>query len=347
MRFITKYRLSYILVLYLALAVSLGFWMMHLGISQKIAMTYVVSNLLTVTFFTFILSRIHLFYHSKSAISSVHIGIITLFSFLGVWIAHIVNKLIFGDIAPSTHHLNEIFPFAFFVFFLLLLLAANQFWIDKHIQVQEKTLEQLLKKERDLLRAELSNIQEQFRPHFIFNSLNSISALTTCDPEKAREMIHLLSDFLRANVIRDDEKFHSLKEEIHFLNLYLSIEKVRFEDRLTIETSEIKGMEDAQVPILILQPIMENAIKFGLYGMTGKVKIKLNITQLDGAIRIEAVNPFDKDAALASKGKGYGIDSIRKKMYLFFQRNDLIDIEISKNEKGENQYTFQLTIPQT
>ncbi len=340
MRKISKYRLLFILGLYLILGISLGYWMSANGFSRSMITTYIITNFLGLTFFTFVLSRIHLFYHSKSAISSVHVGIITMFSILGVWLAHLVTKAFFVEQLSFVHHLNTSFPIAFFIYFFLLLLAANQFWIDKHIQVQEKTLQQLLKKERDLSRAELSNIQEQFRPHFIFNSLNSISALTTYDPEKAREMIHLLSDFLRANVIREDDKFHSLKEELHFLNLYLSIEKVRFEDRLTVEIPEIEGLENFQVPVLILQPIMENAIKYGLYGMTGSVKISMGITQLDGAIQIEVTNPFDKNAVISSKGKGFGIDSIRKKMYLFFQRNDLVQLT-----ETDDLFTFRLIIP--
>lgn len=340
MRKISKYRLIFILGLYVILGLCLSYWMSNNGFSKSMILTYVISNIVGIVFFTFVLSRIHLFYHSKSAISIVHIGIITMFSLLGVWLAHLITKSFFLGQEAFISYLNISFPIAFFVYFCLLLLSANQFWIDKHIQVQEKTLQQLLKKERDLSRAELSNIQEQFRPHFIFNSLNSISALTTFDPEKAREMIHLLSDFLRANVIREDDKFHTLKEELHLLNLYLSIEKVRFEDRLTVELPDVSGMENTSVPILILQPIMENAIKYGLYGMTGNVKITMKVEQFDGAIQIEVTNPFDKISVFASKGKGFGIDSIRKKMYLFYQRNDLVQLF-----ETEDLFTFRLIIP--
>lgn len=291
--------------------------------------------------FTFVLSRIHLFYHSKSAISAIHLGIISLFTFIGVWSSYGLSRSIFEGDTNFQLFLANGFLFTCLVFFMLLLLSASQFWIDKHIQEQERTLQQLLKKERDLARAELSNIQEQFRPHFIFNSLNSISALVVLDPEKAREMIYHLSDFLRASVVRDDERFHSLKEELHFLNLYLSIEKVRFEDRLTVELPEIQNSDTTKIPVLILQPILENAIKFGIYGTTGVVTIKIELEENKEFIRIKITNPFDPESLEASKGKGYGVESIRKKMFILYHRNDLVEIT-----QKENLFSFQLTIPQ-
>lgn len=341
MRRITKYRFQFIILLYGILAVLLLVWIQSNEIASIPASIFSGLLFFFLVLFTFVLSRIHLFYHSKSAISAIHLGIISLFTFIGVWSSYGLSRSIFEGDTNFQLFLANGFLFTFLVFFMLLLLSASQFWIDKHIQEQERTLQQLLKKERDLARAELSNIQEQFRPHFIFNSLNSISALVVLDPEKAREMIYHLSDFLRASVVRDDERFHSLKEELHFLNLYLSIEKVRFEDRLTVELPEIQNSDTTKIPVLILQPILENAIKFGIYGTTGVVTIKIELEENKEFIRIKISNPFDSESLEASKGKGYGVESIRKKMFILYHRNDLVEIT-----QKENLFSFQLTIPQ-
>ena len=340
MKITAKYRLQFIYLLFALLLTIVGIWLSQNGYSLKSIVLYCCSNLFFLVFFTYVLSRIHLFYHSKSAISAIHLGIISMFCILGVWSSYGLNSTIFSSNVQFISFLTQSIPVTVLLYFLFLLLSANQFWIDKHIQEEERIIQQLIQKERALARAELSNIQEQFRPHFIFNSLNSISALTAYNPEKAREMIHLLSDFLRASVIREEERFHTLEEEFHFLNLYLSIEKVRFEDRLSVEIPVLERLSTLQVPVMILQPILENAIKFGIYGTVGSITISLEIEENESLVLIRISNPYDLDSTEASKGKGYGVDSIRKKMYLLYQRNDLVDV-IHTSET----YIFQLSIP--
>jgi len=335
-----KYRLQFIYLLFALLLLIVGIWFWTVGFSLKSVLIYCIGHLFFLVFFTYVLSRIHLFYHSKSAISAIHIGIISMFCLLGVWSTYGLNSVIFSQDQHFIRFLVQSIPITVLLYFLFLLLGANQFWIDKHIQEEERIKQQLLQNERALARAELSNIQEQFRPHFIFNSLNSISALTAYNPEKAREMIHLLSDFLRASVIREEERFHTLEEEFHFLNLYLSIEKVRFEDRLSVEIPVLKHLSTLKVPVMILQPILENAIKFGIYGTVGAITISIEVEDTEDLAIIKVSNSFDASSHETLKGKGYGVDSIRKKMYLLYQRNDLVDVLIN-----EENYNFQLSIP--
>ncbi len=123
--------------------------------------------------------------------------------------------------------------------------------------------------------AELFKLRSQFQPHFLFNSLNSISALIGSDPEKARHMIFQLSDFLRGTLKKDEHQWIALEEEIQYLQLYLEIEKVRFGHRLQTEIKVAENTLQLQLPALILQPVVENAIKFGLYDTTGEVLIKI------------------------------------------------------------------------
>lgn len=319
---------------------GLGFWLDSFGFSLFNVALFCGIGFFFLIFFTFVLSGIHLYYHSKSAISAIHLGIISLFSVIGAWSTFALSRSFIHSNERFEQFLQDAFPLSFFVFFVLLLLVTSQFWIDKHVIEQERTFHQLLQKERDLAKAELSQIQEQFKPHFIFNSLNSISALIVFDPGKAREMIQLLSDFLRASVNQEADKIHTLKEEFDFLNLYLSIEKVRFEDRLMVSIPDLDKVGSIQLPALILQPIFENAIKFGLYGTIGSIHIKVDMEEIENELVIRITNPFDPTTSSATKGKGFGINSIRKRMYLFYQRNDLVKIH-QENEL----FTFQLTVP--
>jgi LytS/YehU family sensor histidine kinase len=179
--------------------------------------------------------------------------------------------------------------------------------------------------------AELYKLRSQFQPHFLFNSLNSISALIGSDPEKARHMIYQLSDFLRGTLKKDELQWISLAEEIQYLQLYLEIEKVRFGHRLQTEIIAAEDVLQLKLPALILQPVVENAIKFGLYDTTGEVLIKIEGKNNNGDLLIIVQNPFDPETTNPSKGTGFGLRSIKRRLVLLFARNDLLKTSIANN----------------
>lgn len=331
----------FIAIIYGLLAIGIGKWLIFHNYDWTVVAAFCGFNYFFLVLFMYILSRIHLFYHSRSAISTVHLATLSMLSLVGAWSGYVLTEFVALNDVHFIHFLHESLPIAFFVYFLLFLVSTNQFWIDKHIIEQDRTIQQLVEIERNLAKAELSNIQEQFRPHFVFNSLNSISALTSFDPEKAREMIQQLSDFLRASVKSDSKPFHSLGEELHYVELYLAIERVRFEDRLSVTIPDYDALAHYQVPVLILQPILENAVKFGVYGTIGAVNIELRIEESDGDLIVSVTNPFDINDVASAAGKGYGLDAVRKKLYFLYQRKDLIAIE-----RDEQLFTVQLKIPQ-
>ncbi len=188
--------------------------------------------------------------------------------------------------------------------------------------------------------AELFKLRQQLQPHFLFNSLNSISALTGTQPEKARHMIQQLSDFLRGT-LRKEDQWSSLKEEIEYLELYLDIEKVRFGHRL--QTSVLYDEETLQLklPSLLLQPVVENAIKFGLYDTIGDVMITIEAKKTNNSLEIIICNPFDAETAQPLRGTGFGLSSIQRRLYLLFLRKDLLQT------RTEGGYFFtNILIPQ-
>ncbi len=189
--------------------------------------------------------------------------------------------------------------------------------------------------------AELSKLRQQLQPHFLFNSLNSISALAGSQPEKARHMIHQLSDFLRGTLKRDENLSVTLSEELRHLELYLDIEKVRFGRRLQTDIMAEDGALNSQLPSLLLQPIVENAIKFGLYDTTGEVMIRIEASIKNHELLITISNPFDEETAISTQGTGFGLASIQRRLFLLFARHDLL-----KTTKSDTIFTTTILIPQ-
>ncbi len=142
-----------------------------------------------------------------------------------------------------------------------------------HESQQRKLTEAQL--EARLMEARLKTLEAELHPHFLFNTLHAISTLVYRDPESADRMISRLSDLLRITFDRSGEAKVSLKEEIDFLQKYLDIEQTRFQDRLTVNVNVEPDALDGEVPRMILQPIVENAIKHGIVGRRGGDRIEI------------------------------------------------------------------------
>lgn len=190
-----------------------------------------------------------------------------------------------------------------------------------------------------LKEAELFKLRQQLQPHFLYNSLNSISALIMIAPDKAQEMIGKLSDFLRSSVQRESEDTLPVRDELTYIQSYLAIESIRFGDRLQVHINN-NSNESAVLPPFLLQPILENAIKFGLYGKTGAVSIEIDITTENNILFITITNPYDNNMR-PPKGTGFGLEGIRRRLYLLYARTDLL-----KTINNEHTFTTILKIPQ-
>jgi two-component system LytT family sensor kinase len=188
--------------------------------------------------------------------------------------------------------------------------------------------------------AELSRLRQQLQPHFLFNSLNSISSLAGSKPEQARVMIQQLADFLRGTLRKDESVNVPLHEEISNVKLYLEIEKVRFGHRLDTKITIPDDCLNMVIPPLMLQPIVENAIKFGLYDTLDTVQISIQAESIDNKLHIEVNNPCNNDMP-ASNGTGFGLSSIRRRLFLLYNRSDLL-----KTSKENSMFTCKIIIPQ-
>jgi sensor histidine kinase YesM len=189
--------------------------------------------------------------------------------------------------------------------------------------------------------AELYKLRQQLQPHFLFNSLNSISALIGTQPEQARKMIYQLSDFLRATLRKEEEQWVKMEEELQILELYLDIEKVRFGHRLSAIIEKDESCLQMNLPPMLLQPVMENAIKFGLYDTTDAVTIYMSVFKENGYLKVVVKNPFDLETSSPRQGTGFGLSSIKRRLYLLFARNDLLETEVA-----DHIFTTTIKIPQ-
>jgi LytS/YehU family sensor histidine kinase len=207
---------------------------------------------------------------------------------------------------------------------------------DQREMEQRKAETEKLSKE-----AELYKLRQQLQPHFLFNSLNSINALIGSQPQNARTMIQQLSDFLRGTLKKEDNQWISLEEELQHLQLYLDIEKVRFGHRLSTEIRKETDSTGLQLPAMLLQPVVENAIKFGLYDTTGDITISIEAGKDDGNLVLQVKNPFDPETASPKKGTGFGLSSVQRRLYLLFARNDLLQTQVK-----EQLFITTIKIPQ-
>jgi two-component system LytT family sensor kinase len=189
--------------------------------------------------------------------------------------------------------------------------------------------------------AELAQLRQQLQPHFLFNSLNSINALVATQPELARTMVQQLSDFLRGIVKKDDRQLMSLDEELQHLTLYLDIEKVRFGYRLNVVIDASAECRKLKLPPLLLQPIVENAIKFGLYDTVGTITISISAEMTANYLLIRVQNPFDPETA-SRQGTGFGLNSISRRLYLLYSQSGLLE-----TRKDDSIFTTTVKIPQS
>jgi sensor histidine kinase YesM len=194
--------------------------------------------------------------------------------------------------------------------------------------------------ETQVREGELKMLRSQINPHFLFNSLNSVSSLTVTDPLKAREMIVKLSDFMRYSLSSRNEQPVTLGNEMESLRLYLQIEKVRFGNRLRIEEDISPECLQALMPGMLLQPLYENAVKHGVYESTEEVTIRTTARKEDDKVVITVKNNVDTDSVVTRKGAGIGLKNVSSRLELFF--GDEADLSVNRDE---DSFTVTVRFP--
>lgn len=321
-------------VLYFAFMQSIGLSKMNAGIDS-------VSLFLLIAGFGALIRLIQHHFHAKSPLNLPNMSTIVLFGAILMLVNHYSSLYFFSGEADQIHILRYAFlPKSIFILFLLALILIYH-WSQQQKSEMEQINQRTLEKEREALKIQLNSLQQQFQPHFLFNSLNSINALTISNPTEAQRMIQLLSEFMRGAIRENQAELIPLREEIRHLQLYTDIEKVRFGDRLTVVYTIPDELLELKLPHLILQPMIENAVKYGLYGNIDAVEISITGSVERDQLVIRMSNPFDPTTSAGAKGTGYGLQSIEKKMQLIYRQANLLSIQ-----QNENFFSTELKIPQ-
>jgi two-component system, LytTR family, sensor kinase len=260
---------------------------------------------------------------------------------IALWI--ILTRLLVPLVLPKVNDFNAYWAATFpyrvgtGVFIYLLLILVYYFLVSlfnlSEKNAKEARLESLVKE------TELKMLRSQINPHFLFNSLNSISSLTITDPEKARTMVIKLSDFMRYSLSRKDEQPVTFRSELENLRLYLDIEKVRFGDRLSYEEDIEENCLDIKMPVMLLQPLYENAIKHGVYESIEMVNIVTRAKIENGYLGITISNNYGTTPA-SIKGTGTGLQNVSRRLELFFGSKGYF-----QTNKENGIFTVRLFVP--
>lgn len=209
--------------------------------------------------------------------------------------------------------LPGVLPPLFGMGFVLYLLSAGLHYSALSAE-QSREAERRAAEARTLAReAELRALKMQINPHFLFNSLHSIAALATIDGARAREMCIRLSDFLRSSLGLSDRESISLHDELALARNYLEVERVRFGERLRVEEQIEAACEECMVPALMLQPLVENAVKHGIAGLVEGGSVRVSAMRAASGVTIAVENAFDPDMPPPRK-TGLGLAHVRRRL---------------------------------
>jgi two-component system sensor histidine kinase AlgZ len=228
---------------------------------------------------------------------------------------------------------ERFYPLYYIAGLLLYLLAVALHYLISSVETSMQA--QTLARE-----SQLKALKMQVNPHFLFNSLNSISALTVADGFRAREMCIKLSDFLRTTLQLGDREVITLREELALCANYLEVERVRFGKRLTVEQSVETECLECEVPSLIIQPLVENAIKHGISGLTEGGIVRIDVRCGNGILRVRVSNPYDPEYQ-PSKRNGIGLSNISQRLQARYA--DGGRLEVIKDDPG--WYNVEVRLP--
>jgi two-component system, LytTR family, sensor kinase len=252
----------------------------------------------------------------------------------------LVTKLLGGFILPGNFNWDwltlSVNTSAMFMIYLLWSAVYFSFLLIEETQRKQLNFVLLSKTQVEL---ELQILRSQLNPHFLFNALNAIRALVDLDPKRARESITLLSNLLRNTLKINTEKSITLEQELEIVNAYLALEKVRFEERLEFYVEIDDSCQHLDVPSLLIQTLVENAIKHGISKRIKGGEVHISLSCQDDTIKILVTN----DGTLGKEvDLGIGLSNLKKRLYLQYGENFLFSLT-ENNEKVEAKVILPLS----
>lgn len=260
--------------------------------------------------------------------------------FVALSLFYIVSDPLLQYFAESDSHYMEFYeisgiPRLLFAAMMLLLMLVV-FKLYQNLRALREKTEQSLRLQSMLQQSELNALRWQINPHFLFNSLNSVSSLTESNPRQAREMIIKLSDLLRYSLRKSEESTSTLALEIQHIRLYTDIEKVRFGDRLQVDIQASPDCMNMKLPFLMLQPLIENAVKHGVYSTEKLSVIKVSCEPQSHFLLINIENTYDPEGRTRA-GTGTGLRNTAERMRLTYNDDSLFKV-------SDSAHVFSVTI---
>jgi two-component system LytT family sensor kinase len=203
---------------------------------------------------------------------------------------------------------------------------ARDYFLRYRIRVEET-----IQLQAQLAQAELSALRSQLNPHFLFNTLHAISSLVERDPRGVRKMIARLSDLLRASLDGNHEQEVPLEKELETLQRYIEIMEIRYQGRLTVETSVEEELNAAMVPTLILQPIVENAMKHGVDETRGDARISIEARREGGQVILRVTDSGPGPGTSVAPSNGVGLPNTKARLQQLYGHEGQLTLRSGAN----------------
>ncbi|MFC1492541.1 sensor histidine kinase [candidate division KSB1 bacterium] len=219
----------------------------------------------------------------------------------------------------------------FYINILIYFIVIGAYYLqDFYRKLRDQEVKEL-RLENQLAAARLEILKIQLHPHFLFNTLNTISALIPEEPDAADNMIDNLSELLRISLNSSKKQKVTLDEELKMLRIYLDIEERRFRDRLKININVDPNLLGVIVPNLLLQPLVENAIRHGISTKAEGGKIEINAKKIDERLLLEIIDDGSglKDSQTTIINEGFGLKNTRERLKQLYGENFRFDIRNS------------------
>lgn len=279
-------------------------------------------------------------FENASALKSAFNVIVSALIIVGIW--QIANELILNALFEGEAAYLEFLvqvriwrvSMGFIFYALIFLLYVLTIYYQKF--QERKLIEANLQK--NITEANLDILRNQINPHFLFNSLNSIAAISTEDGLKTRQMIGKLSELLRYSLSHKKEELILLSEELELAENYIQIEKVRFGEKINYQIECSNEALKSKIPNMILQPLLENAIKYGVQEAFGEIEIKVS-AKINNGLELQIINDLE-EGSKGKKGTGLGQNHIKERLSLLYD-----DKFTFQTEKQSNSYKVFIKVP--
>ena len=274
---------------------------------------------------------------SFAQLLSSHLAASVVLSLAWIYSSGLITRTLLSDPGYLTYQSHQLTNRIFIGFIFYTLMATIFYLSIFYRKNKEKTEREKVLKE-EVREAVLRALKSQINPHFLFNSLNSIASLTMTNPEKAHDMVISLSDFMRYSLRKQHSEMVVLEDEINHIRLYLQIEKIRFGAKMAYDFEVAQDCLSCMIPTLLLQPLFENAVKYGVYEASEQVVISFTAQKESDHVKMVLTNDYDPEAS-PSKGEGIGLKNVQERLRLVYHSSKLME---TNNDNGKFVVTIYL-----